>query len=256
MDITIGADPELFVKSNSGQLVSAWNLIPGTKANPHPVKHGAVQVDGMALEFNINPADKEATFIRNINHVLEQMRAMIEHDFYISPVAHFGADYIKAQPPEALELGCDPDFNGWTKEVNVKPNVDAPFRTASGHVHIGYGDDSFPLAAAVACQLDYYLGLPSLLVDSDPIRRELYGKAGCFRPKSYGVEYRVLSNFWLLSKDRMAWVFRNAKKAVVDMLENKIYLPRHGDIQHIINENNLALAKEVIREHNLEPCPC
>ena len=52
MNILIGADPELFVKKD-GVVVSGHDLIQGTKADPFPVQDGAVQVDGMALEFNI-----------------------------------------------------------------------------------------------------------------------------------------------------------------------------------------------------------
>lgn len=52
---TIGADPEVFV-GREGQFFSAHGLVPGNKRRPHKVDRGAVQVDGMALEFNIDPA--------------------------------------------------------------------------------------------------------------------------------------------------------------------------------------------------------
>jgi hypothetical protein len=45
------------------------------------------------------------------------------------------------------------------------------------------------------------------LWDSDKKRRELYGALGAYRPKSYGVEYRVLSNAWLESKEKMDIVY-------------------------------------------------
>jgi len=260
MEILIGADPELFMKDKAGNLVSAWNAIPGTKKAPHKVERGAVQVDGMALEFNIEPAFNEATFIENINHVMKQMKDMIPHEFFIAPVAHFGTEYIKSQPEEALELGCDPDFNGWTMGVNPRPDGDRPFRTASGHVHVGWDKDRdlgnptyFYEAGAVARQLDFYLGLPSLMVDADKTRRELYGKAGAFRMKPYGVEYRVLSNFWLASPRYQGWVYRAAKRAVEDMFVKDIFLPElEGDIQDIINNSDIDGALAIIDHYSLE----
>lgn len=260
MNILIGCDPELFVKDVAGNLLSAHNMIPGSKKAPHKVEKGAVQVDGMALEFNIDPANSEHIFIENVSYVLEQMAKMITGKFYISPVAHFGHEMIKAQPKEAVELGCDPDYNGWTKDVNSPPNVDAPFRTASGHIHIGWREKpdntsaiSFFEAADMACQLDFYLGLPSLLVDKDTTRKQLYGKAGAFRNKTYGMEYRVLSNFWLTDPELMGWAYRAARKGAEDMLTDKCFLPVDcGDIQHIINTNDVVSARAIIDRFAIE----
>ena len=85
MEILIGADPEFFVKT-LGKLVSGFSLIPGDKENPHPVDKGAIQVDGMALEFNIDPVQDEDSFFSNINTVLSQMAAMLpDHEFAFIP---------------------------------------------------------------------------------------------------------------------------------------------------------------------------
>src|SRR3546814_10533944 len=68
------------------------------------------------------------------------------YDLVATPVAEFGFDYIKAQTREALELGCDPDYNAWEDgAVNTKPDGDNPFRTGAGHVHIGWTND-MPMA--------------------------------------------------------------------------------------------------------------
>lgn len=205
MDILIGADPELFVKKN-GESVSAYGLIDGDKKNPVKVNKGAVQVDGMALELNIDPAKDGVEFTENINTVLTELRNMVpkEYAFDISPVAHFGSEYIKDQPEAARELGCDPDYNTYTRAVNPRPSGDLGFRTASGHIHIGWTNNMDPMDPGhfEAClmatkQLDYLLYPLSLAWDEDRIRSSMYGKPGSFRPKPYGVEYRVLSNAWL-----------------------------------------------------------
>lgn len=230
----IGADPELFVRDPSGNLVSAFGMIPGTKDSPFEVEHGAVQVDGMALEFNIDPASTVKEFNRNITAVLAQLKEMIPpgYQFDFSPVAHFGQDYIDAQPEEAKALGCTPDFNAQQGGVvNPSPNSTTGFRTASGHIHIGWtrGQDIDVPEHMEACimavkQLDVTLGVAQRAWDRDIIRSQMYGKFGAFRPKHYGVEYRTLSNTWVNDADRRSFVFHTAMAAMEQLMEgNRIY---------------------------------
>ena len=216
--ILIGADPEVFVKQN-GVFCSAAGLIEGTKERPNPVKGGAVQVDGMALEFNIDPVRSSRDFIEVVNTVMAELQKKVQnHEIVIEAVADFSDEVLRNTPAEALVLGCDPDWNAWTMNVNETPNANVTFRTAAGHVHLGYVtlqsiDDieAQDMAGAMARQLDFYLGLPSLLYDSSIRRRELYGSAGAFRVKPYGMEYRVLSNQWLKSDVLKAWIFNNSQ---------------------------------------------
>lgn len=263
MNILIGADPEIFVKKND-QFVSAHGLIKGDKKNPQKVEKGAVQVDGMALEFNIVPAGSEQEFVGNVKHVMGVLASMVP-DYQLAPVpvADFPLAYIEAQPREARELGCEPDFDAYTGYANRKPNANLPMRTASGHVHIGWtdGQDLFDLehqakCNAVAKQCDIMLGLSSLFYDDDVRRRSMYGKAGCVRYKPYGVEYRTLSNAWLLSEERMAWVFRTAKNAVERLISGQaLFLEAEElgvDIPAIINNSDKDAAEGLIRRWNLE----
>lgn len=259
--ILVGCDPEVFVK-RGGVFQSAHGLIRGDKKNPQKVPYGAVQVDGMALEFNIDPAASEEEFAMNVTNVFTTMRGMVpDYEVIACPVAHFDAAYMKAQPAEALELGCDPDFNAWTNTPNVKPNAERPMRTASGHVHVGWtngediGDkDHIERCNLVVRQLDFYLGLPSLVYDADIERRSMYGKAGCCRYKSYGVEYRTLSNAWLQSEKLMKWVFRNTVAGVTSVMAGSNLVEKYGDIQAIINESDVKAAWKIIHQEGIEVC--
>lgn len=254
MEILIGCDPEVFV-SQKGKFKSAHGLIKGDKKNPHPVRNGAVQVDGMALEFNITPAATEDEFVIKVTDVLEQMKAMVpKYDVVVTPVAHFDAAYMKKQPAAALELGCDPDYDAWTGRPNVKPNADRPMRTASGHIHIGWTqdqkvDDPSHVADAylVAKQMDFYLGLGSLFYDDDQERREMYGRAGCCRVKPYGVEYRTLSNAWLLTEERMRWVYTHAKLGVQRLLDGQDLPKIIGNVSTYINNGDRYWAARVLQ---------
>jgi len=228
MELLLGADPELFVEKD-GKFVSAHKMIPGHKQRPYKVEEGAVQVDGMALEFNINPARSEKEWLHSIDTVLSTLQSMIPKDHKISETAtaYFDEEYMKAQPRKARMLGCEPDYNAYTETFNPRPDEKSLMRTAAGHIHLGWGtgmkkdkshmEECFSLAK----QLDYYLGVPSLLLDRDRKRREMYGQPGCFRPKSYGMEYRVLSNFWVMKDVFKSWVFRNTHMAFDKLVEDK-----------------------------------
>ena len=131
----IGADPELFIRNpNSGVLVSAHGKIPGTKHEPYPVKLGAVQVDGMALEFNIDPAPNVQAFMTNIGAVMLELKNMaVGYDFVLEPAVEFPQDVFDSAPEEAKELGCEPDYNGWTGIDNPRPDAATNLRTPSVH---------------------------------------------------------------------------------------------------------------------------
>lgn len=260
MDILIGCDPEVFVKQNN-KFLSAFNLIRGNKDNPQPVRNGAVQVDGMALEFNIAPAVSGDDFLFKVQDVLEQLKAMVPtYQVVAVPVADFDPAYLLAQPREALELGCNPDYNAWMREENPRPDGERPFRTASGHVHIGWrkpipdeaiGWDETTEACGVGIQMDFYLGLGSLFYDNDQKRRSMYGKAGCIRVKPYGVEYRTLSNVWLNSAENTKWVYNQAVLGTQEYFKGNHLVERYGDIQNIINESDKEKAMEIIKAENL-----
>lgn len=206
----IGADPELFVFGADGP-VSAHDLILGTKANPHPVPGGAIQVDGTAAEFNINPAASFEEFNANIETVLASLQSYLPERLWLESksVVVWPEDYFAGLPYEAKELGCMPDFDAWTGKRNPKPSLKSSptLRTAAGHIHIGWTKDAemtveHVLAAREMVKLmDWHVGAWSCSIDPDKIRRSLYGKAGACRYKSYGVEYRTLSNFWVLDAD-------------------------------------------------------
>lgn len=238
MAYKVGCDPEVFVRNpNSGQFVSAHNMIKGDKKNPFKVPDGAVQVDGMALEFNIDPAEDAGQFVRNVKSVYNTLQGMVPgYELVNHPFVDFGEEYMKTQPEEAKELGCDPDFNAWTSLENPRPDGERSFRTAAGHIHIGWTEDMdvsdpshFQDCIEVAKQMDWALGVPSLLWDQEDRRRSMYGNWGAFRPKPYGCEYRTLSNAWLNSEALMEHIFNTVQLAMNDLAGGHRYSNFYGD---------------------------
>lgn len=240
MQIKLGCDPELFVVNAEGKPRSAWGLVPGTKESPHKVDKGAIQVDGMALEFNIDPATTEDEFVENIATVMNELRKATppEFKFHIKPSVNFHYAILAKQPDEAKELGCQPDFSAYTLKENPKPDANTTLRTASGHIHIGIGDgfdtsseEHLLRCATLVKHLDLFLGLRSLEWDSDRRRRQLYGNPGAMRIKPYGVEYRVLSNQWLEKEELVRFVYRQTLACIEDLRTNGALLP--GDYENI-----------------------
>lgn len=238
-EILVGADPEFFViDKETRKPLSAYGMLPGTKREPFKVPDGAVQIDGMATEFNITPARTSEQFDKNIASVMASMVKMLPANVELTdlPTAMFDPELFAAQPKEALEFGCDPDYNAYTGTVNEKPRTELPMRTAGGHVHIGWTngkslDDPNHDADCkeVVKQLDFYLGTPSLLWDSDKQRRQLYGQPGCYRKKPYGVEYRSLSCVWAFDQTLRKFVFDATVGAIRDLYNGFVARQELGD---------------------------
>lgn len=251
--LTIGADPEVFVQVNS-KFISGHTFPCGTKEAPRRVLNGYVQVDGCALEFNVTPAKTRAEFVDNTIRVFRDLHNLVrlsapEASLIASPTVHFGKEYLDSLPKEVTRLGCNSDWNAYTMSENAPPDSDQTFRTGSGHIHVGFTEGANPgsvehlkKCSFLAKELDYFLGLPSLMWDSDKERRCLYGKPGAFRPKSYGMEYRVLSNAWLRSKTTMELVYDQTVRGVTRAFvsKKKPLHEKYGDLAQTLIDNNTS----------------
>jgi hypothetical protein len=224
-----GADPECFVFNKEGRPV-APTMIPGSKQQPHVVPGGAVQRDGMAAEFNVNKAHDFPTWNSNFDKVIAALKGFLPEGYTLQfiPAVEFDEKEFTDAPDEYKVLGCDSDWDAWTADLNPPPFCeDKPYlRTASGHIHIGWGmdysmDDMFHQQNCfdLVKQLDWWLAGWSLKMDPDTTRRLLYGKAGACRIKPYGVEYRTLSNFWVTSRDRRLAVWNRLQHAIAGMAD-------------------------------------
>ena len=240
MGLLLGADPEMFMSNEQGLIRSAHNVIPGTKEKPYPVLQGAVQVDGLALEINIDPAKNKGDFLRNITTVKSELETMLPvgHSVVIKGYHYFSGEYMRMQPPESLVLGCDPDFNAWTKKPNPAPNAGTNLRTAAGHIHFGWTKNEvmdewfFDLCCRFTRHLDWSVGLYCYLLDNDKERKNLYGRAGAFRPKPYGLEYRTPPNAWLTNSQRILDIYTISMKSYTDFCRGIVYNSHYLDWNH------------------------
>ncbi|QQM14217.1 hypothetical protein [Vibrio phage VpJYP1] len=222
--VTLGADPEIFLVKPDG---TPWGALTtgckGTKEAPEPTEYGALQVDGLALEYNIHPVDTlhdwldlHTAALTHIADTADKAGLVIDSSSRLDFTSYIDGN---GATEDELLFGCDPDFNADTMEENTMPDNDGSikFRTTGGHVHIGLanwgelhgGDDKIAhmMASKIIFVCDAILGLRSVLTDDGVARKELYGKAGAYRVKPYGVEYRTLSNFWLFDEAEMKFIF-------------------------------------------------
>ncbi len=263
---TIGTDPEFFITKH-GKLKSAIGIIPGTKENPHQLKcNSGLQVDNVALEFNTRIANDGEDLVEAISDSFKEILNYIPdgHKLTVLPSAVFDDDELDND--EAKHFGCSADFNAWTLETNPIPTHHNPnFRSCGGHIHVGHveGDgnefllDPFGKVELVKA-MDTFHGLISVQLDhSDEAieRRKLYGKSGCHRPTEYGVEYRVLSNFWMKSPTLVMLMDSLTQDCLKLIRDDKLssLIKTIGDttIQEIIDYGKLAEAKMIIKKYVL-----
>ena len=259
--IRMGTDFEFFAKSKNG-------VVPGEKVITEN-KSGIV-IDGLAVEVQPDASDCRdsiKTSIRNKMKELKESKIFI-HESYS---ADFKKDWDNIQDENKI-LGCDPDYDAYSGKMNVlKIKDNETKRYAGGHIHLGGNQTRYGSSAVRAINdhknliplLDLVVGIPSVLMDrqDNKSRRLQYGKAGSFRKKPYGVEYRVLSNFWV-SDIRLFYLFFGLARTAVNILYNHYtntgtHLDILGelwkninknDVIEAINENDFNLAKKIFDE--------
>lgn len=258
-NITIGSDPELFIiNEKTGKVVSSIGLIPGEKGDPwvgDDMPNGfGLETDNIVAEFNIPPASDGVSFINNIEYMKQYIDKFVKNinpDLGILCAASQMVDKSELQSPQAKLFGCDVDFNAYTQEPNPKPKGNRTnLRSCGFHIHIGYNDNNIDSSILLVKYLDAYLGLPSLLKDTDKKRRSLYGKAGCFRLTSYGIEYRVLSSAMMKDTETLQFVWDQLAKAIT-AYNNQRDLPPEEMVISAINDSNVELAKKLISDFKL-----
>lgn len=247
----LGSDPEVFLTSRkTGQFQSIIGKIGGDKWNPKPIEHlpkgFTLQEDNVALEFGVPPASSAEEFIFNTRKVMQEgLKALPGERFSRLSCVVFPKEEMNH--PLAHIFGCEPDFNAWTANENNKPQPPHPFmRSAGGHVHI----ETKANKLRVIRSCDLFLGIPSVLMDKGTERRKLYGKAGAFRPKPYGVEYRTLSNFWIFKPRLIKWVWDNVGRALDSDIEFDGVLAEQ--VQNTINTGDVTMAKQLVNSFSLE----
>lgn len=252
----LGADPEVFLMRKTAFL-SSIGRVGGTKEKPLQIPGLAtgytVQEDNVTVEFGIPPCDTRDKFSAAIARVqkvgLEFIQSKNEPLLKFSKLSCTIMPKKEMGHPNAFIFGCEPDYNAWTGEVNGKPDPDHKYkRSCGGHIHVETALNPMEVVKA----MDVTIGLYSLFVDlNGGARRTQYGKAGACRPKPYGVEYRVPSNFWIFSPERTGMIWDRTARALA-LIEQGVDFSYLGDsIQHAINNDDKPTAQRILNSFNL-----
>lgn len=262
----IGADVEVFIQNvESQEVISAEGYIQGTKQDPfvfdHENPHFATSLDNVLAEFGIPPANNKEQFYEYLQRSLAFIGNSLPTSLCtaILPSAYLNERWLKTR--QSKKFGCEPDYNAYTMHPNERPTcAEKNLRSAGGHIHVGYENaeqfdftyDVDERRSQIVKALDLYIGVPSVLLEPDNKRKELYGKAGAFRPKNYGLEYRTVSNFYLASKELCYWVYQATNDAATYLnAGNTISMELSNTVQNIINTNDKPSALMLIRSMDL-----
>lgn len=263
--ITIGADPEFFIReADTGLSIPVCGLLGGTKEKPIPVGAYGVQEDNVMCEYNIPPVTDVARFAR---HIREGRAAVMErlgvtypgrYDTDLAPSRLFS--HAALDSAQARVFGCSPDFDAYAMGAPHRRFIPEEleeerggWRFAGGHVHIGYHEvQSFDVPPYVAAQFaDVFIGLTALEHDKQGKRREYYGTPGRYRPTSYGIEYRTLSNAWTYTIPASERVGMSALRLGMFFRSNEAFVKKvwseipWQDVRRAISTENVGLANTV-----------
>lgn len=215
MNFTIGTDPEFGVIYKN-QFKSAIQFLPH-KDHPLKKRDNAFYFDNVLAEIGLKPTNSKEKFILAIQDAFQDLKELlIPNQLTIQASMQYPSCELKHE--EAIKAGCDPEVSAYSLS-EIEPNSEyiikdedtdymkhvTSFRTCGGHIHLGSEHlclQNGVLATYVVKMLDLFLAIPELFFNKDKTtkdRRRVYGVAGSHRPKSYGVEYRALSNYWLSS---------------------------------------------------------
>jgi hypothetical protein len=253
----VGCDPELFLQQDR-HIISAVPYIDGTKQSPTKLTCGStLQRDNVALEFATPPVIGKSAFINSIKITLDEIRGLLPNNLSLlaTPSAHLDKKYLRH--PEARKFGCDPDWNCWTESLNEMSSkaAEGTLRSCGAHPHISHPAlEIWENKIDYACLMDIFAGQSSVLLDSSEEgkkRKTLYGKAGAFRPNKYpcgdhGVEYRVLSNFWIKSPKLVELIYNFMEDSLNMTINNKLdEVLTLVDPGEVIDNINNGVVKEV-----------
>jgi hypothetical protein len=211
----IGSDVECFLRNSSDQIVNAAKHIKYNKSSPYKKQKIKIYYDNILAEFNIPPANNGKEFLNHITNGLYLLEKLA-HPCKLDLTAAAIIDDSVAQDANAIENGCSDEINAYTLKTNTDIEdfiKNSKFRTCGGHIHIGTDDDYLldpTIKPLFVYMLDLFLGIPSVLFDKDMNqinRRQVFGRAGAYRPKSYGIEYRVLSSWWVSKPEYIAIIY-------------------------------------------------
>ena len=208
----LGCDPEMFL-GKGGKIVESAEFVPveGIKDPAQYSSKPAIVRDGVQVELNPAASTCRAGVVNQVAKLITQLSKDARSkggDISFAPVVELSKEEMERLSDAARQLGCAPSLNLHDASASVVVGKDFRTRSAGGHIHIGM---RIPVGMheRLVALMDVLLGNTQVMIDRDPSaaeRRKTYGRAGEFRIPPHGLEYRTLSNWWLISSQMMSFV--------------------------------------------------
>jgi hypothetical protein len=249
-----GADPEFFAVDVAGEVIPATSFLSSKKCS------FAVFYDGLQAEIAPPAGNCLEVFSSNIEYGLQSAHNLLirkhrDARITLRNAFQLSAAQMRSLTEEDLAFRCSTSMNIYNDGGELPDPREYPWRFAGGHIHIGCGNRRAPVIRAMVRALDGILGVAavSLARNWDTAeRRRMYGRAGEFRLPKHGLEYRVLSNYWLCSPliyhltfELARYAYRIGESGAFDIL----YEGTEEEIRQCINRCDVGLALALIERN-------
>lgn len=157
-DIMMGADPEFFFSTATGDVIGSEKILTSTGAEvPGRAK---IIIDGVQAELNPGPKQCRALLGMNIRAgMIEIDRIVKEKNITtnFSTAVKLSEEELQSLSPGSRTFGCAPSKN-LNKEIEGKISVDPTqykYRSAGGHIHLG----KYKMPTSVVGEYDWKTGM-------------------------------------------------------------------------------------------------
>lgn len=256
----VGSDPEIFITTTKGNtIIPAFSFLPAKKETQVEDSYW----DGFQAEFNTIASESPAIEIVSIARALKKLESKslsLRGDAKLSSksVVKVSKALLAKTKKQHKAFGCIPSFNAYGEMPSFPREEDLQERTAGGHLHFGYTANYRPTSnetVDIVKNLDATIGVIGVALfnklDSNT-RRNYYGRAGEYRTPPHGIEYRVLSNAWLMHPES-ALLIKTLSKIVVILSIKRAptfeWLCDEEEIRTCINTNDKKLALQILEEN-------
>lgn len=271
--VNLGCDPELFIRKGK-QVVGSEEVVPDgglAITTPYRTASSTIEQDGLQVELHPSTTTCRGILSNSITALFKTLKLELDKkglaaDF--SQVINLSTAEMKCLSDKAKQIGCMPSNSLYGLPSIEVDGSKFKQRSAAGHIHLGVNDIVVGKLdpTRVVRILDVILGTTCVLLDRGEAaaeRRKTYGRAGEYRLPKHGLEYRVLSNFWLQGYPLFGLVMSLARTGVWIAAQEKNggsssqYDPKIADpiltvdparVQRTINENDFDEAMKIFNE--------
>jgi len=231
-----------------GNTAKVCSFISYTKANPLSHNGHLFSKDASMVELAVAPATSASEFDSLFIDALNTAKKLLPKgaEFRSIPCVEYTDAELKTDPYASV-LGCAPSETIY----DTTPTPDEyPDNKRYGGIHINLAmDNPDTFVEDMVIKLDYALGLYSVIHWEEGYRTELrdrrrvYGRAGEFRQKDFGFEYRTLPNCARVSGLMLWRRITNAMRMDSDLLYQHA-----ATIQEAINNSDRGMAEALLGE--------